>query len=162
MFCFVRGFSLIHAGYAWKDIKKTKTKQKINRDVLRLVTSVAQGKHSEYPWDSTVSEVYYEVHITRVLHTAWISNVDSVMFVNRIRDGNFCPKLVTRRKTSFSICLPTKKFNISLILFQNKRCSCPHANLLGYYNWQLLWKQPPESQKLLCNNFLLLTGLVEQ
>ena len=27
-----------------------------------------------------MSEVYYEVHITRVLHTARISNVDSVMF----------------------------------------------------------------------------------
>ena len=29
-----------------------------------------------------VSEVYYEVHMTRVLHTSRISNVDSVMFVN--------------------------------------------------------------------------------
>ena len=36
--------------------------------------------------DSTVSEVYYEVHLTRVLHTARISSVDSVMFVNRIRE----------------------------------------------------------------------------
>ena len=35
---------------------------------------------------STVSEGYYEVHMTRVLHTAKISNVDSVMFVNRIRE----------------------------------------------------------------------------
>ena len=33
-----------------------------------------------------VSEVYYEVHMTRVLHTARISNVDNVMFVNRIRE----------------------------------------------------------------------------
>ena len=33
--------------------------------------------------DSTVSEVYYEVHMTRVLHTARISNVDSVTFVDR-------------------------------------------------------------------------------
>ena len=33
--------------------------------------------------DSTVSEVYYQVHLTRVLHTASISNVDSVMFVDR-------------------------------------------------------------------------------
>ena len=33
--------------------------------------------------DSTVSEVYYKVYMTRVLHTARISNVDSVMFVNR-------------------------------------------------------------------------------
>ena len=34
--------------------------------------------------DSTVSEVYYEVHTTCVLHTARISNADSVMFVDRI------------------------------------------------------------------------------
>ena len=33
--------------------------------------------------DSTVSEVYYEVHMTHFLHTARISNVDSVMFVDR-------------------------------------------------------------------------------
>ena len=36
--------------------------------------------------DSMVSEVYYEVHMTRVLHTARISNVDSVMFVDRVLD----------------------------------------------------------------------------
>ena len=40
--------------------------------------------------DSTVSKVYYEIHITRVLHTARISNVDSVMFVDRNkRDDKF-------------------------------------------------------------------------
>ena len=40
--------------------------------------------------DSTVSEIYYEVHMTRVLHTARISDVDSVMYVNRnSRDGKF-------------------------------------------------------------------------
>ena len=33
-----------------------------------------------------MSEVYYEVHITRIVHTSWISNVDSVMFLNRIRE----------------------------------------------------------------------------
>ena len=33
---------------------------------------------------STVSQLNYEVHMTRVLYTAWISSVDSVMFVNRI------------------------------------------------------------------------------
>ena len=36
--------------------------------------------------DSTMSEVYYEVQMTRVLHTARISNFDSVMFLNRIRE----------------------------------------------------------------------------
>ena len=40
--------------------------------------------------DSIVSEVYYKVYMTRVLHTARISNVDSVMFVDRNkRDGKF-------------------------------------------------------------------------
>ena len=40
--------------------------------------------------DSTVSEVFYEVHMKRVLHTARISNVDSVMFADRNkRDGQF-------------------------------------------------------------------------
>ena len=33
-----------------------------------------------------MSEVYYEVIMTRLLHTAKISNVDSVMFVYRIRE----------------------------------------------------------------------------
>ena len=38
--------------------------------------------------DSTLSEVYCKVQMTRVLHTARISNVDSVTFVNGIRkDG---------------------------------------------------------------------------
>ena len=40
--------------------------------------------------DSTVREIYFEVHMTRVLHTARISNVDSVMFVDgNKRDGKF-------------------------------------------------------------------------
>ena len=78
---------------------------KIEKDVFRLVTSVGQRKNSEslrgiepqtfgfrdpmlYYWatDSTVSEVYYKVHMTRILHTARISNVDSVIFVNIIRE----------------------------------------------------------------------------
>ena len=38
--------------------------------------------------ESTVSEVYYEVHMTHVLHTTRISNVDRVMFVNRNKREN--------------------------------------------------------------------------
>ena len=34
--------------------------------------------------DSSVSGVYYEVLMTRVLHTARISNVDSVMFLTKM------------------------------------------------------------------------------
>ena len=33
-----------------------------------------------------MSEMYYEVLMTRVLHTARISNVDSVMFIDRLRE----------------------------------------------------------------------------
>ena len=70
---------------------------------FRLVTSVGYRKilspHEESnlrpldlcsdalplsPKDSLVSEVYYEVLITRVLHTARIRNVDSVMFLIEI------------------------------------------------------------------------------
>ena len=66
---------------------------------FRIVTSVGQRKilssHDESNLgpsdlrsdalplshkDSSVSGVYYEVLMTRVLHTARISNVDSVMF----------------------------------------------------------------------------------
>ena len=36
--------------------------------------------------DSMVSGVNSEVHMTHVLHTVGISNFDSVMFVNRIRE----------------------------------------------------------------------------
>ena len=42
-----------------------------------------------YQWaktNSTVSEVYHKVHMTRVLHTARISNVDGVMFVIEIKN----------------------------------------------------------------------------
>ena len=73
---------------------------------FRLVTSVGQrSPHEESTSDlriprsdalplshrdSTVCEVCYEVHMTRVLHTARISNVESVMFEDRNkRDGKF-------------------------------------------------------------------------
>ena len=36
--------------------------------------------------DSTVSEVSCEVHMTRVLHAARNTNVESVMFVDRLRE----------------------------------------------------------------------------
>ena len=36
--------------------------------------------------DSTLSEVYYKAHMTGILRTVRFSYIDSVMFVNRIRD----------------------------------------------------------------------------
>ena len=61
---------------------------------FRLFNCMGQIKNSESPSDSsslshtdfTVSEVYYEIHMTRVLHTDRINNVDSVMFLNIIRE----------------------------------------------------------------------------
>ena len=36
--------------------------------------------------DSTVSEVSYEIHMTRVLHAARNTNAESVMFVDGLRE----------------------------------------------------------------------------
>ena len=33
-----------------------------------------------------MSKIYYEAHMMRIPHTARISNVDSIMFVNRIKE----------------------------------------------------------------------------
>ena len=52
--------------------------KEIEKYGFRLVTSMGQRDYGELG-------VYYEVHMTRVLHTARISNVDSVLFVNGIR-----------------------------------------------------------------------------
>ena len=92
-----------------------------------------------------MSEVYYEVHITRVLPTARISNVDGVMFVIRIREmvsfelcqeikKDFfpCPTLVTRRKTSFSISLPSSNLTISISLYT--------VNILEF-SWKENWQE---------------------
>ena len=78
------------------------------RCFFRLVTSMGQRKNSESPQeikpqtfrfcalilylshrDSTVSKVYYKVCKTHVLHTARISNVNNIMFVDgNKRDGD--------------------------------------------------------------------------
>ena len=50
--------------------------------------------------DSTMSEVYCEVYLTRILHTARISSVDSVMFV----DGIIGEMVSFKKKTSSWVC----------------------------------------------------------
>ena len=84
------------------------------RCFFRLVTSMGQRKNSESPQeikpqtfrfcalilylshrDSTVSKVYYEVCKTHVLHTARISNVNNIMFVDgNKRDGDKRDKIL--------------------------------------------------------------------
>ena len=78
------------------------------KDIVRgfhLVMSMKQRKNSESPWgiepqtfgfcipmfyhwatETTESEFYYKVQMTQVLHTVRISNVNSIIFVNRIRE----------------------------------------------------------------------------
>ena len=84
------------------------------RCFFRLVTSVGQRKNSESPQeikpqtfrfcalilylshrDSAVSKVYYKVCMTHVLHTARISNVNNIMFVDgNKRDGDKRDKIL--------------------------------------------------------------------
>ena len=84
------------------------------RCFFHLVTSVGQRKNSESPQeikpqtfrfcalilylshrDSTVSKVYYVVCKTHVLHTARISNVNNIMFVDgNKRDGDKRDKIL--------------------------------------------------------------------
>ena len=75
--------------------------------------------------DSAVSEVYYDVHMARVLHTARISNVESVMFVDRNkRDGKFSTLLILVLRIFFFFSLshaPEKtKKHLSLFLYRAK------------------------------------------
>ena len=44
--------------------------------------------------DSTVSEVYHEVDMTRILHIARIGNVDSIIFVDRNKEWSLYGSVV--------------------------------------------------------------------
>ena len=74
-------------------------KEKILSPLLRIQTSDLQIPHSDaLPLshrDSTVSKVYYKVCMTHVLHTARISNVNKIMFVDgNKRDGDKRDKIL--------------------------------------------------------------------
>ena len=98
---------------------------------FRLFTSVGQIENSESPSDSsslshtdfTVSEVYYEIHMTRVLHAARINNVDSVMFLNTIREmasSELFKGLILHGDSKFFLCprLVTGQKNLSFFLYR--------------------------------------------
>ena len=88
-----------------------------------------------------VSEVYYRVLVIHVLHTARISNVGSVMFVNKIREmvsfelgketgkDNFflfflCSTLVTKTKNIFLyLFTKLKPYRISYSIFKHDKLS---------------------------------------
>ena len=70
--------------------------------------------------DFTVSEVYYEVYMTRVLYTARIRNFDSVMFLNRVRE------LV-------SIELGKEMLSIFCSPHKSSSCECHSDGYAGYF-----------------------------
>ena len=107
----------------FEDIKKLsmsivcKHSSELEKDVFLSCHKSGTRKNSESPWgiepqtfgilssdalplshrDSAVSEVYYEVHMTHILHTTSTSNVNSIVFVVRNkRDGKFWAQLRNR------------------------------------------------------------------
>ena len=64
--------------------------------------------------DSRVSEVYYKVHMTHILHTARISNFNSIMFV-------------IGEVVSFELCREIKKdgFRLDVSMGQRKNSESP-------------------------------------
>ena len=112
----------------FEDIKKLsmsivcKHSSELEKDVFLSCHKSGTRKNSESPWgiepqtfgilssdalplshrDSAVSEVYYEVHMTHVLHTTRNSNVNSIVFVDRNkRDGKFWAQLRNRERHFF-------------------------------------------------------------
>ena len=70
--------------------------------------------------DFTVSEVYYEVYMTRVLYTARIRNFDSVMFLNRVRE-------------MVSIELGKEMLSIFCSPRKSSSCECHSEGYAGYF-----------------------------
>ena len=61
---------------AWDKEKILSPHEESNLRPLDLRSDALPLSHK----DSMMSENYYEVHMTRILHTTGISNVDSIMF----------------------------------------------------------------------------------
>ena len=70
--------------------------------------------------DFTVSEVYYEVYMTRVLYTARIRNFDSVMFLNRVRE---LVSIELGKEMLSIFCSPRK----------SSSCECHSDGYAGYF-----------------------------
>ena len=68
---------------AWDKEKKLRVSVRNRTSDLRIPSSNALPLSHR---DFTVSEIHNEVHLTRVLHTARIRTVDSVMFVGQVND----------------------------------------------------------------------------
>ena len=100
--------------------------------------------------DSMVSEVYYKVHMTHVLHTARISNVDSIMFVDRNkRDGRFFGTSCLQALLANIACNIALKLSNQLVTWLNASwCiswqpanSCRIVGQLFENNWPMMVNQ---------------------
>ena len=71
--------------------KNSESPQEIKPQTFRFCALILYLSHK----DSTVSKVYYKVCKTHVLHTARISNVNNIMFVDgNKRDGDKRDKIL--------------------------------------------------------------------
>ena len=77
--------------------------------------------------DSSMSEIYYEVLITRVLHTARISNVDSVMFLIEIVEMVSLELDEELRKMFFRLVTSVEQ---RIILSPHEESSSPSTKLI--------------------------------
>ena len=80
-----------------------------------------------------MSEVYYEVHMTCVLHTARTSHIDSVMFVNRIRETCKVPK--NQPPYTASLYFPTPSDVITAILISYRANGKRSVKLNSVLDW---------------------------
>ena len=114
-------------GICWRE-----NKNKLEKDAFFcLFMSVIQRKNSESPWgialplshrNSTVSEVYHEVHMTRVLSTARISNVNRNWEIVKFELGKDIEKNAFFASHARD---KTKTKNISLHLYRAQNLSSP-------------------------------------
>ena len=125
---------------AWDKEKTLSSHEELNK-ILR--SDALPRSHR----NSTVSKVYHEVHMTRLLSTAKISNVNRISEMVNFeldkdieKDAFFAPHArdKTKKKTYFSISLPSSKFTISLILFKRE---CQHPS----NKFEILLRHPRSS-----------------
>ena len=120
--------------------------EELRKMFFRLVTSVGQRKilspHEESNLrpsdlrsdalplshrDSSMSDIYYEVLMTRVLHTARISNVDSVMFLIEIVEMVSLELDEELRKMFFRLVTSVEQ---RIILSPHEESSSPSTKLI--------------------------------
>ena len=91
--------------------------------------------------DSMVGEVYYKVHMTCFQHTARISNVNSVKFVNRIKETISFEFGKEMEKDVFLSCHKCGSKKKMWVPIRNQTSDLRKFHTLLLYHWatQTLW-----------------------